>query len=367
MRVEEKNKEYLPGLHTLRFFAALLVLLFHCNDALNQIDSGLSFNSAILTKGHRAVDFFFILSGFLITYLALKELKVNGFFAIKKFLRRRFLRIAPLYFLAVVLGFILIGFLYPRIYGESIFKFSIAEGLIHYIFYMPNVMAARFAEVGPLRSLWSIGVEEQFYLVFPIMLLMGTKMKNHIMPIVLFFILSIAVYTYFYLDVNSVWRRFFVSHLRVHFILWGCILGWLFYNRDSYYKLLNILVHPFVQAAIWLGLIGLLFIHNKYDYHNFISGLLFGFVLLILSSKKSYVDLEWRPLVYLGTVSYGIYIFHPYVSVVLRFVMQKLTFLNGLIARIPFLFFIMVFLITILVAHISYKYYESYFLRKKRH
>jgi peptidoglycan/LPS O-acetylase OafA/YrhL len=358
---------YFKGLHSLRFFAAFLVIIYHCNDALKQVNSDLGIDWPILMKGSRAVNFFFILSGFLITYLALHEYENFKSFDYKRFLKKRILRIVPLYYLAVILGFLLIRVLYPQIYGKNIFEFSILKGLSYYLLFLPNIMAATYTEVGPLRSLWSIGVEEQFYLLFPIIFQVGMLFKKFTLQLLGYLLLSIFLYFYIYsqsgLFPESI-QNFFLKYLRIHFILFGCLTGSIFYKFKG--TLIQRVFHyRGVQISIYIGIIMLLFLPNEFDPHNLLSALFFALLLVMLSSDISPLNLEYQPLIYLGSISYGLYIFHPYVSIFLRFLMQRIELLNGLVRSTPIIFYSMVFLITVLISHFSYKYYESYFLKFK--
>ena len=155
--------KYLPGLNTLRFFAAAFVVISHANISLDKLGIYPASTRAFVNRGGDAVDFFFTLSGFLITYLLIAEVNNTGTISIKQFYLRRVYRIWPLYFLVVAIGFILLGYIYPALYHQPFFDFKIPEGLLMFIFFIPNYAAKNFP-VGLLNPLWSIGVEEQFYL-----------------------------------------------------------------------------------------------------------------------------------------------------------------------------------------------------------
>src|SRR5437867_1336539 len=99
-----KPKVYFPGLHGLRFFAAMMVVFSHVELMMDyhSYPNLYANNLAVYESGRMGVTLFFVLSGFLISYLLLTEKKVSGTVAVKKFYTRRILRIWPLYYLLVI-------------------------------------------------------------------------------------------------------------------------------------------------------------------------------------------------------------------------------------------------------------------------
>ena len=100
--------------------------------------------------------------------------------------------------------------------------------------------------------------------------------------------------------------------------------------------------------------------------HLYLS-LLFGLVILVTSrsTKKRWFAFEIQPFANWGTISYGIYLLHPLTSYILRFFIQKIAFLDALIHQFPILYVLFLLAGTILVAHLSYQYYELRFLKLK--
>jgi peptidoglycan/LPS O-acetylase OafA/YrhL len=99
--VNIKQENYLPGLNTLRFFAAFLVIISHAQQSVNKLNIS-NFTAPILNRGKDGVEFFFVLSGFLITYLLCKEINKTNTVSIKDFYLRRVFRIWPLYFIIIL-------------------------------------------------------------------------------------------------------------------------------------------------------------------------------------------------------------------------------------------------------------------------
>ena len=115
---------YLEGLNALRFFAAFFVIISHANISIYKLELAKNSELAVLNRGADAVDFFFTLSGFLISYLLITELNVTKNISIKNFYLRRVYRIWPLYFLIVFAGFLFFGLVYPVLFKERYYKSS---------------------------------------------------------------------------------------------------------------------------------------------------------------------------------------------------------------------------------------------------
>jgi len=159
--------KYLKGLDTLRALAALIVVFDHVEliKQSNKIYNLVDHPSVIYPDGHLSVILFFIISGFLITYLLLIEKAKNGFINIRNFYMRRILRIWPVYYLVLFLSY----FIFQPDY--SLLRISLP------LFILPNVAYAvnEVWDVSP--QIWSIGAEEQFYIFWPFLFLMSSKRK----------------------------------------------------------------------------------------------------------------------------------------------------------------------------------------------
>lgn len=161
------NRVHFPGLNGLRFFAAMIVAVSHV-ELLKQYH-GLpnAYDSpAVYELGRLAVTLFFVLSGYLITFLLLKEKELTGTITIGAFYMRRVLRIWPLYFLLVALAF----FVFPRIGAMQVPPLTgqLADNLRFtlplFTLFLPQLALSMFAPVPFAEPAWSIGVEEQFYM-----------------------------------------------------------------------------------------------------------------------------------------------------------------------------------------------------------
>ena len=165
------SRIHFENLDALRFLAALSVILFHFSRDIRGFFPGIE-NKAIyepfdklMQKGLLGVNFFFVLSGFLITYLILHEKQEKGYFSLGKFLLRRTLRIWPLYFIIVLIGFVLFPMLINGYYTE--------HNPWMYLGFLANFDEIIHGANDPINFLtapWSVAVEEQFYLFWGIAL-----------------------------------------------------------------------------------------------------------------------------------------------------------------------------------------------------
>ncbi len=163
-----QDRAFFAGLDTLRFLAAMLVVLAH-GEAI-RAHRGLPniLNWSIFHNGSLAVSFFFVLSGFLITYLLTDERDRFGTISVRLFYQRRALRILPLYFLLVLLGTIVIPSLLPFLGIRYSIPYDPQGVIMWYVALMPFVVNIHY-DVFVIGPLWSIGVEEWYYfLVAPV-------------------------------------------------------------------------------------------------------------------------------------------------------------------------------------------------------
>ena len=170
---------YFHNLDAARFIAAFAVFLLHFSNEIKGQFPSLNESSLFKLiylftgKGGLGVNFFFVLSGFLITYLILKEYKDYNKFHLGKFLIRRTLRIWPLYFIIGLIGFVL----FPLIFSD----YHTLHHPLNYFFFLANFDEIWYGANDPINFLtspWSVAVEEQFYLFWGIVLFALFKNTN---------------------------------------------------------------------------------------------------------------------------------------------------------------------------------------------
>jgi peptidoglycan/LPS O-acetylase OafA/YrhL len=359
--------KYLEGLNTLRFFAAFFVIISHANLSLYKLGICKNLEYAFLNRGADAVDFFFTLSGFLITYLLIIELNETKTISIKNFYLRRVYRIWPLYFLIVLLGFLFFGAIYPVVYKKPYFSFSIPEGLAMFVLFIPNYAAKNYA-IGFLNPLWSIGVEEQFYLFWAPL----TKLlKKWLLQMIISFVLvSTSFYILLYNDIFRFppnWQYFLLTQ-KFYAMSIGAVFAYLlYYQFDRYEK--SLFPKKYIQfivllIIIWHYTVGFSFSSNLY--FKILLSFLYGILILNVSViKNKLVNLEKRWLTYLGVISYGLYMYHMLIDYVLRLSTEKIAAKGApSLVLIP-LYYILLIAGSIVIASFSHRYFEKYFLNLK--
>ena len=361
---------YLPGLNTLRFFAAFFVIVSHLPNSwvslgyCSTIEDFDRYFGQLLHRGFSAVEFFFTLSGFLITYLLIQENRKTQNISLKDFYIRRVLRIWPLYFLVMIAGFIILGYLYPLISHKTYLTFSVWEGVLLYTFFLPN-LAKSLWDVGMLAPLWSIGVEEQFYLFWaPLMKLF----RKNILPILLIFIaLSVtffATFRHFHLSPNL--EGFFDS-LKFHYMAIGGLFAYItcFYPKE--YNA-SFLAKPIFQAFVWIWV--LYYYIFGIDFKGaevILLPLMYAFLIMSVAIvSKPLLNIEVKAFTYLGEISYGLYMYHKLADYFLRLIYPKLGLHFGGNTGNILLYSLLQIGLTILIAHFSYQYFEKYFMNLKR-
>lgn len=358
------KKIQFPGLNGVRFIAAFLVIIDHTELFKSYLGyPTLWANSYSAYLGAFGVSIFFVLSGFLITYLLLEE-QQEAPIRIRHFYYRRILRIWPLYYLILGLGFFVIphlDFFQVPIYSSDMGNFL--PRLLLFVGLAANVAFVYLPTVPFANVLWSVAVEEQFYLFWPHVV----RIKRYLLWIML---LLLAAYLALKFYAGNVDRQFELLVIRTRFssMIIGGIGAYLLFHQKV---VIQLLYHRFVQVGLMVVFVcmGL----NWITYHSMtwmqdelISLVVCGLILNIASNPRALISLENRVFAYLGKLSYGLYVYHLFAVVLVLKGMPKLVNLQALPTWIGYpLILVMILILTTGISHLSYRYFESYFLRKK--
>ena len=192
--VEEKpNSGYIAGFDSLRFFAASAVLL--CQIELVKHYRGipaLVSETSIYETGKLLVASFFVLSGFLITTLLLREKERNGTIHIFSFYMRRGLRIWPIYYLLILLVFFVLPksqIFYLPLQSEELQQHFVVK-FIFCLLLMPQMLLLKFRSIPGGEQLWTIGTEEIFYLLWPLLLYQSKNALRSAVFAIAFFVVN---------------------------------------------------------------------------------------------------------------------------------------------------------------------------------
>lgn len=348
----------LPNLDPLRFFLASTVVLFHLPQLSR--NQGLPFfdDLPIYHRGLEAVYVFFALSGFLIIRIIYRA-KLRDAFSIKDFYVRRVLRIFPLYYLVLGFGLLFYNVILPYLDIPFPINYSWHEAFFYTVFFMPNVFAKLFDPGGIIAVLWSIGIEEQFYLMIaPMLFLIRTRWVLRFLAILL-----VGYFVFYWSDVFAVLRKFTFVYF---YLFFGGVVAVL-EEKNMLGFLKRFSVIPFVVC----GLTVLYFTTDWFMIEplwmrDLFTCVLFGLFIHTLAFNNRGIELRSRILDHLGHISYGIYMYHAIVLNAVVFLFLKLEMLQNLDHTITIvLMHLLTFAGTLLIAHVSYTYFELYFLKLK--
>jgi peptidoglycan/LPS O-acetylase OafA/YrhL len=355
--MDKKQVLHLRGLNGIRAIAAIAVVISHISlqlpdFGLNPIftdDNGQVSGILLASFG---VTMFFALSGFLITYLLLKE-KEKQPIHIKHFYVRRVLRIWPLYYMFMAICVITYFIFDVDYYHPS---------LLFYIFFGANIAMIANAMLPFMGHLWSIGVEEQFYIFWPWMARLENKklLKFSILFVAIFYGLKFLLYVlqtkFPFLNIGLV----ALGVSRFHIMIMGCIGAILYYNDSKY---ITYLTHKWTQAMVWLILalatFNVFHISSSLVDHEIIALVTIVIIFGQICRKNMIIDLDQKWFNFIGKISYGIYVIHPLlIFLALQYIGK---FENSSVLNYVALYALIIGS-TVLLSYISYEFYEKRFL-----
>ncbi len=373
---------HLPNLDGLRFIAATSVLFSHVDDALTVNGyKAKEYTTYPFGVGGIFVVFFFVLSGFLITWLLLFE-KERKTISVKNFYLKRVLRIWPLYYLVVILAFAFFNhqpFFYWRNITDIITtgQHPVFSALL-LLLICPNVLLLNSPSLGYANPTWSIGVEEQFYLLWPWIMRAKRPLIYILSIIIVVHLLSnnfigsllasaggrLLFPTHFAgTKILQVISRFFTfwASFKIDAMAIGALGAYAVYKKSSF---LPFIFSKTFQVVLYSAAAVLLLFPELANY-QFYSVVFLLIIMNLAINKQTLFHLNYKPLNYLGKISYGIYMLHA-------FTILPAIYLTTRLLHLPVNFFTEVLCclislaITVLVAALSFRYFESFFLRMKK-
>jgi peptidoglycan/LPS O-acetylase OafA/YrhL len=347
MRPPHVAVSHIPGLDGVRALAVIAVVWHHSHPGFAWLPAS--------ANGFLGVDLFFALSGLLITTLLLHEQATHGQISLLNFYARRALRIFPLYY--ALLGLLALYFLWAP---ASPLRSEFFAALPFHATYLSN-----WVQPDSLMAItWSLSTEEQFYLIWPpLLVLLGIRS----LPWLLAFLALNQAVNFGFMDG---WLRLHgmpyesLDILQATFtpIVLGVLLAFALQNDRANAWLQRVLT----TRALWvLAFVALALVNWRGDLRGWprlglhvVMTLLLGG--LVLNPQHLLVrGLEWRPLAYVGTVSYGVYLLHKPALDGARRLLHK----AGVDS--PVALFVAGLLLTVAVAAISFRYFERPLLRLK--
>ncbi len=345
---------HLPGLNAIRFYAAFSVLVGHASNNFGELrtrPSNYPLLNAVLLDPQSGVNLFFVLSGFLITLLLLREQSTAGEISARRFYARRILRIWPLYYAILAICLVLL----PLTIGPAYPLYSISwDKRILLILLLPNFLSA----LGPISHLWSIGLEEQFYLAWPWVVKNKANFLKITCGVVLVKILLTPVIA---MIGNPGMTNLFLT-LRFESMAIGAVGAYLYHHR---HPILDFAQKPPVKVIVFAGIAYLAVMDVPFSEPVILISSL-AFLLLIIyvvTGAKTVRILDTPVLDQLGKVSYGIYMAHYPVIYVVVYNLHRLNVVEG--PTYDAILYATVIAITLGFAFASYYGFERPFLKLK--
>lgn len=338
--------KYRKDLDGIRAIAVLLVLFFHVDVAL-------------FKAGFIGVDIFFTISGFLISGIVLRDAQSFGF-SFKKFYIRRATRLLPAYLFMLVITLIMCSYILAPIAMLDFLQSALASSLFVSNFYFLINHSGYFSTTVhelPLLHTWSLSVEEQFYLIMPLSLILWLKIKSFRFRFLILSIgLIVSIFLSLYITSYNQEVSYFLVPSRVHEFLLGALLAVLI-NRYGTKITPKIFVANLLTIFSVVGILAFsLFLTSKENFPGYFASIICLFTALIIycglnESSVGHKLLGNKLFVWIGLLSYSLYLWHwPIVSL--------LKYMN-----VEFVWYVQISIIILSfsLAAISYYYVEKPF------
>lgn len=362
------SKKYFDNLDASRFFAFIIVFLGHAFITANpEIKSSNEFQFIYhwgKIIGKLGLEYFFVLSSFLISWIILEEKKTTNSFNIKNFLIRRALRVWPLYFFIVFIGFFLsfmarlleieVSTIPPfQYFGLFIINFYIIEHGSNFLFF--------------LAFFWSISIEEQFYLFWSILI---KYLKVNLLQISTALIIISLIFRSV-IHNNDAQLYFNTLSVLGNFGVGGLLAYISFFNKKIFQQLVSLKKKYFI-LLYFLLILSIVFYHQLHEYtiitvfYRLFFSIIISFYIIdqAFCVKKIFNPGKSKILNHLGKISYGLYCFHGVVITILIKALEQFSFTETY-WHVFLIYPIIILIATIFISHISFKYFENYFLKLK--
>tara|TARA_B100000780_G_scaffold277594_1_gene248678 strand:- start:6 stop:1904 length:1899 start_codon:yes stop_codon:yes gene_type:complete len=343
------KKTYRSEIDGLRSLAIIGVLFYHAEIVFDSY--------RIFPGGFLGVDIFFVISGYLITTLILKEYQLKNSFSFKNFYKRRVKRLLPSLLIVVIVSSIFSYFLLLPIHFVEFIKSVVASFFFFsniFFHYSGQAYGVQVLSEIPLLHSWSLSLEEQFYILYPIFLVgififIKKKLK---LILILGIILSIIFATI--TNINHQSFNFYMLPSRVWELLFGALLGANIPN-------INIKKNEKIKEILgFLGFVIILYSFSFFDNTNnhptylTLVPVIGAYLVIQDNNNKSFTNrfLSVKPLVGLGLISYSLYLWHhPIFSFAKIIGVEKEDFLIK----------VWLIIVSILLATLTYRYVEKTF------
>ena len=316
--MSNNKSKYLPSIDSLRALAVLAVIIYHVD--VNY-----------LPGGFLGVDLFFVLSGYLISSLIIKEYRKTGSLNLYNFYIRRARRLLPAVYFMITVGLVVMVLfnevLLRKSHLDAIFGYIYSSNW-WYIFHKLDYFDS-FGAQSPFKHLWSLAIEEQFYMIFPLLFLLvnrkkkskdGTyKLNKNFLYVVLGLILVSLIAHILLFDINNISRIYFGTDTRAFSLLVG-VVGAILYPMERLHAKVTPqqnMLYSVVSLVSIATLITVMIYTSEYNTWLYRGGFLLvailGLIVIISSGKQHTLMsrlLSFKPVVFIGKISYSLYLWH---------------------------------------------------------
>ena len=357
--MSNNKSKYLPSIDSLRALAVLAVIIYHVD--VNY-----------LPGGFLGVDLFFVLSGYLISSLIIKEYRKTGSLNLYNFYIRRARRLLPAVYFMITVGLVVMVLfnevLLRKSHLDAIFGYIYSSNW-WYIFHKLDYFDS-FGAQSPFKHLWSLAIEEQFYMIFPLLFLLvnrkkkskdGTyKLNKNFLYVVLGLILVSLIVHILLFDINNISRIYFGTDTRAFSLLVG-VVGAILYPMERLHAKVTPqqnMIYSVVSLVSIATLITVMIYTSEYNTLLYRGGFLLvailGLIVIISSGKQHTLMsrlLSFKPIVFIGKISYSLYLWH--------FPVLVLTTPVSEIGNPNIIFVILRVILTFILATASYVFVET--------
>ena len=357
--MSNNKSKYLPSIDSLRALAVLAVIIYHVD--VNY-----------LPGGFLGVDLFFVLSGYLISSLIIKEFRKTGTVNLYNFYIRRARRLLPAVYFMITVGLVVMVLfnevLLRKSHLDAIFGYIYSSNW-WYIFHKLDYFDS-FGAQSPFKHLWSLAIEEQFYMIFPLLFLLvnrkkkskdGTyKLNKNFLYVVLGLILVSLIAHILLFDINNISRIYFGTDTRAFSLLVG-VVGAILYPMERLHAKVTPqqnMIYSVVSLVSIATLITVMIYTSEYNTLLYRGGFLLvailGLIVIISSGKQHTLMsrlLSFKPVVFIGKISYSLYLWH--------FPVLVLTTPVSEIGNPNIIFVILRVVLTFVLATASYMFVET--------
>jgi peptidoglycan/LPS O-acetylase OafA/YrhL len=334
--------KYRAEIDGLRAIAVIPVILFHAGFEL-------------FSGGYVGVDIFFVISGYLITTILVEDLN-NNRFSLISFYERRSRRILPALYFMIIVNLIIGWFVLTPYFYRDLFQTTTATSLFasNFLLSMKSGYFARIAELKPFLHTWSLAVEEQYYLLFPLLLMFFWRF-GRIFTLWLFIILFVISFLFGFSGLIHPNANFLLLPSRAWELLAGSIVA-IFINKKGL---------PSNNFLATIGLLAIFFSIFVFDrstifpsFYTFMP-VLGTMAVIVFANGTTLVAkiLRYRMMVGIGLISYSLYLWHqPIFSFLKHLIFTKPTYFQNFIAMVLILF----------ISFFSWQFIERPFRNKSR-